>query len=306
MFGFLNVDKADGKTSRQIVSAVKRIARPLKLKVGHAGTLDPLATGVLVVCVGPATRLARFIQQQHKTYIADFRLGVTSDSLDSETQVHAIESAPVPTRSQLQDALSEFIGTIQQTPPAYSAIKINGRRAYELARKGEKFEISARPVEIHTLRLKDFSYPDFQVEIVCGSGTYVRSLGRDIALRLNSQAIMTHLVRTAIGKFRVEDSLPSAELTDNLDASQQLLSQQIVNPIAAFPDHAKVTVDSDLINHIRVGGILPESVAAAASQSSASPEIVAVSERGHLVAFMKHKAGVGYTPSINFADQHAY
>lgn len=301
MFGFLNVDKADGKTSRQIVSAVKRVVRPLK--VGHAGTLDPLATGVLVVCVGPATRLARFIQQQRKTYIADFRLGVISDSLDCETEIRALASAPVPSQNQLEETLGEFIGTIQQTPPAYSAIKINGRRAYDLARKGETFEISSRPVDIHSLKLVDFSYPDFKVEIVCGSGTYVRSLGRDIGLRLSSQAIMTRLIRTSIGKFQIENAIPSVELTDSPPDMREQLERQIVSPIVAFPNHTRVVVNSELIKHIRVGGILPVPQAAE-SQGEVASEIVAVDESGRLVAFMKHKAGSGFTPSINFADQH--
>ena len=291
VFGFLNVNKGRGQTSRQVVTTVHRLIRPAK--VGHAGTLDPLATGVLMLSIGPATRLTRFIQQQPKTYVGDFRLGQTSDSLDTETEIRILPDAPQITREELQTTLPEFTGEIQQAPPAYSAIKINGKRAYELARQGNQVEIAARPIQIHSLKLLEFSYPDFQLEIVCGSGTYVRSLGRDIGASVGSTAIMTGLVRTAIGSNKIEDAIDSAEIDSDLMVQEHLLP-----PIMAFPDHMKVEVDSATIRRIRDGCALPEST------GNAAPEIVAVSANGLVVAFMSLKPGLGYTPSINFAKHH--
>ena len=291
MFGFLNVNKQHGQTSRQVVTAVHRLIRPAK--VGHAGTLDPLATGVLVLSLGPATRLTRFIQQQTKTYIGDFRLGLTSDSLDTETDIHEIAEAPHVSQQQLENALPEFIGQILQAPPAYSAIKIDGKRAYHLARSGKQVEIKPRPIEIYSIRLLDFSFPDFQLEIVCGSGTYIRSLGRDIGKHVGSAAIMTRLVRTAIGSCKIQDSIDSTKID-----SQAIINQRILQPTTAFPDYQKVIVDTATIARIRDGGILPESVGNDAN------EIIAVSQSDRLVAFMVLKPGTGYTPSINFAKHH--
>src|SRR5262245_35406014 len=203
MFGLLNIDKPAGLTSRDVVSRVQRLVRPQK--VGHAGTLDPLATGVLVVAVGPATRLVEYVQRMPKTYQGTFLLGRTSDTEDVEGEVVELDSPPVPTRAEIDAALPRFIGTIEQRPPAYSALKVAGRRAHKLARRGEAVELAPRPVEIHAIELLRYEYPEMELRIDCGSGTYVRSLGRDVAEAVDTGAVMAALRRLAIGPFQAAE-----------------------------------------------------------------------------------------------------
>ena len=200
MFGFLNLNKPAGVTSRDVVNQVQRLVRPEK--VGHAGTLDPLATGVLVVCVGRATRLTEYVQRMPKHYSATFLFGRQSDTEDIDGQVIELADPPQPKRDQIEATLPKFLGEIQQVPPAYSALKVEGRRAYDLARRGEDVQLAARPVVIYELRIVAYEYPELRLDIVCGSGTYVRSLGRNIARTVGTQAVMSALVRTAIGNFR--------------------------------------------------------------------------------------------------------
>ena len=204
MFGILNINKPVGKTSRDVVTRVVqviRLATGTKIKAGHAGTLDPIASGVLVVCLGKATKLIQYVQRPLKKYTGRFELDVTSPSADIETEVTTIEKPQRPQRDEIEGVLSRFIGNIQQTPPAYSAISINGRRAYELARKGVEFEIKSKQVSIQRITVLDYRYPELILEIECGSGTYIRSLGRDIARSLDSDAVMTGLVRKRCRRF---------------------------------------------------------------------------------------------------------
>jgi tRNA pseudouridine55 synthase len=199
-FGVLNVYKPAGLTSRDAVDRVERLVRPAK--AGHAGTLDPLATGVLVICVGQATRLIRFVQQMRKRYLATFLLGQSSETDDVEREVVAIPNAVVPTRALIDSTLPQFVGEIQQRPPAHSAIKIAGRRAYKLARKGVNLDLAARTVTIHQLDVLRYEYPELDLDIECGSGTYIRALGRDLGNALGTAALIA-----------VED-LPRVTLTD--------------------------------------------------------------------------------------------
>src|SRR4051794_35109294 len=157
MFGLLNIDKPAGLTSRDVVNVVQRLVRPHK--VGHAGTLDPLATGVLVVAIGPATRLVEYIQRMAKSYRAVFLLGRTSDTEDIEGKVAELPQAPVPNIEQIESATPRFVGMIDQRPPVYSALKVGGRRAYELARRGETIELAPRRVEVHSIDIVRYAYP---------------------------------------------------------------------------------------------------------------------------------------------------
>lgn len=211
MFGFLNINKPAGWTSRDVVNRVQRFVRPAK--AGHAGTLDPLATGVLPVAVGPATRLIEHLQQHRKRYEASFLLGRTSPSDDTETEVKALADSTQPTLADLEALLPQFAGRIQQTPPAFSAVKVAGQRAYAIARRGENVALEARTVEIHSLVIKHFQYPELRLSIECGSGTYVRSLGRDLAQAAGTAAVMNALVRTAVGPFGLEEAIPLESLT---------------------------------------------------------------------------------------------
>ena len=220
MFGILNLRKPSGPTSRDCVNSIQRLLRPEK--VGHAGTLDPLASGVLLVLVGQAVRLTDAVHTLPKEYIGTFQLGVTSESTDCETPLIPIESAPVLDRDAIVHQLPSFLGTIDQSPPKYSAVWIDGTRAHELARSGKEFEMPSRQVLIESLEVTSFEYPYFELKMTCGTGTYVRSLGRDIARKLGSDAVMTKLVRTAIGPFRLEDSCEVDSLASREDIEASL------------------------------------------------------------------------------------
>ncbi len=220
MFGILNINKRTGWTSRDVVNRVHRFVQPAK--AGHAGTLDPLATGVLIVAVGQATRLVEYAHRLPKFYRATFQLGRRSPSDDVDTQVELLEHVPVPSREQLESALSDFTGVIQQCPPVFSAIHVAGQRSYKLARRGETVELKPRPVTIHSLELIRYQYPELVLDIRCGSGTYVRALGRDLAESLETAAVMTALERKSIGNLDVSTAIDVDEIEDRIE--QVLLS----------------------------------------------------------------------------------
>lgn len=216
MHGFLNIDKPAGPTSHDVVAQVRRLAR--QKRVGHAGTLDPAATGVLVVALGAATRLIEYVQDAtSKGYRAAVRLGVTTATDDAEGQV--LHSAPLPPLEApaIEAALAQFRGTILQIPPMYSALHHQGRRLHELAREGVVVERAARPVLIERLELLDWSPPLLTLDITCGKGTYIRALARDLGEALGCGAHLQALRRTAVGTFRIEDAIP----LDALVAAQQ-------------------------------------------------------------------------------------
>ncbi len=245
MHGVLNIDKPAGCTSRDVVDHVQRLVRPAK--VGHAGTLDPLATGVLVVCVGQAARLIEYVQRLPKSYRAEFLLGRSSDTEDVEGQVVELACPTVPTRDQIVAAAGRFVGEIQQRPPRYSALKVAGRRAYDLARAGQQVELAPRTVVVYQLAVRQYEYPRLVLDVTCGSGTYVRSLGRDLAEALGTAAVMAALRRTAIGSFRVEDAVPPDALTrDTLP--QHLLPLQ--RAVEALPT---LQLEADALRRLRHG-----------------------------------------------------
>lgn len=237
-----------------MVNHVQRLVKPLK--VGHAGTLDPLATGVLVICVGPCTRLIRFVQQQPKTYRATFELGLQSDTEDITGRVEPYPDAVSVTREEIERVLPEFEGRISQIPPRFSAVHVRGKRAYKLAREGREFELEPREVHVHRLTLLDFQPPHLQLEIQCGSGTFVRSLGRDVGRRLACGAVMSQLERTAVGVFELGKSVALEQLTS------ESLPEQLASPLLAVAELTRVVcLDSHLtpLSHgrpLKSGGIL--------------------------------------------------
>ncbi len=287
MFGFLSINKPGGMSSRAALNEVAKLIRPHR--IGHAGTLDPLATGVLVACIGPATRLTPYVQQLKKTYRACFRLGVTSDTEDMEGNVVAIADAAPIRRQQVTAVLPEFKGTITQLPPKYSALKINGKRAFELARQGKPVNLKPRPVEIHQIELLEFDYPDFRILVECGSGTYIRSLGRDIGLAVQSGAVMTELVRTAIGRFEITDSVDLENLT--LEACEA----NLISPVEALATLPQVRVNQyqarDFLNGV------PLQIPEYASQ----PEVLAIDDDWRLMAVLRKKVDGSHAPTLNFA-----
>jgi len=232
LFGVLNLHKPAEVTSRDVVNTVQRLVRPGK--VGHAGTLDPMATGVLLVCVGPATRLVSILQQAPKTYLAEFRLGQRSDTDDATGQVEETPNISPIAVDRIEAAVADFVGVIEQTPPAYSAVKIDGRRAYTLARQGQDVELKSRPVRIDSIDIVSYDWPLLCVTIQCGSGTYVRSIARDLGEKLGCGGLMTSLVRTAIGDFRLQDAVDPPALNEHNIAQSVLPAVRVVGHVSEY------------------------------------------------------------------------
>jgi tRNA pseudouridine55 synthase len=190
-------------------AAVDRVLRwfPRRTRIGHTGTLDPLATGVLVLCLGAATRLAEYVQLMRKTYRTRLRLGARSDTDDADGTVTPVPGVTAPEAARVTACLTEFIGEIAQVPPAFSAAKVTGRRAYDLARRGQEVTLSPRPVVIYQIDLLRYEYPNLELEVHCGKGTYIRSLARDLGDRLGCGALVETLRRTRVGPFTVEGAI---------------------------------------------------------------------------------------------------
>lgn len=214
------IDKPLHWTSFDVVKRVRvQILRRLqrkKIKVGHAGTLDPLATGVMIVCTGQATKQIDRLQAGTKEYIATLRLGATTPSYDLETEIDATFPYEHITKELITECLARFTGSIQQIPPAYSACKVNGTRAYKMARKGKDVELKAKELVIDEIELLDFVPPVATIRVVCSKGTYIRALARDIGTALESGAHLVALERTRVGNVRLSDCL-------NIDALDALL-----------------------------------------------------------------------------------
>ena len=208
-------------SSFNLVSKVRTMIRYAsglkKIKIGHAGTLDPLATGVLIVCTGKKTKEIDNFQYQTKEYVAELALGATTPSFDLETEVDATYPTEHITRELVEETLKKFLGEIQQVPPAFSAVKINGKRAYEYARKGQEVEIKPKTLVIDEIELMEYSQSAIKIRVVCSKGTYIRGLARDIGEALKSGAHLTSLVRTRIGETKLEDCLTTAHFQSLLD-----------------------------------------------------------------------------------------
>lgn len=220
---FLNIDKPAGMTSRDVVNRVSRTTKVRR--AGHAGTLDPLATGVLVVAIGVATRLVEYVQATTKIYEAQVRLGCTSDTDDREGEVVVRSGVAEVERTEIEVVLPEFVGDILQQPPAYSALKVDGRRAYDLARKGEVVTLEPRVVSVYSIEVLHYEYPRLDLRITCGAGTYIRSIARDLGERLGVGGMLDELRRTAVGNFTTASAIALGDLnTDNWREVAQPLS----------------------------------------------------------------------------------
>ncbi len=228
--GFVVIDKPAGITSHDVVSRVRRILGTRK--VGHTGTLDPFATGVLPVAVNDGTKCIPFLNEGSKSYEALLRLGVTTDTLDMTGAVLSESDPARITRGQFISSLSEFTGAISQIPPMYSAIKRGGQPLYKLARQGVEVERKARDVEIYSLELLSFDLPHVAIRVVCSRGTYVRSLADDIGRRLGCGAALQELRRSASGPFRIEDAVTLAEL--EAAAGEGRVEALCLSPMAAL------------------------------------------------------------------------
>lgn len=204
---------------------LSRKLRVKKIKVGHAGTLDPKATGVLIICTGKATKRIEEFQYQTKEYVATLQLGATTPSFDLEKEIDRHYPTDHITREGVEETLRTFTGTIRQVPPVYSACKVDGKRAYELARKGEDVELKAKTLVIDELELLEYALPVIKIRVVCSKGTYIRALARDIGVALNSGAHLTGLQRTRIGDVTLDRCIQAEDMEDFLN--QAISAEQI-------------------------------------------------------------------------------
>ena len=221
----LHINKPLHWTSFRVVNVFRaKLCRKLnikKLKVGHAGTLDPLATGVVTICTGKKTKLIEELQKHTKEYVADIRLGATTASFDLETEVDAEYPISHITKELVESVLKRFIGSIEQIPPIFSAVKVDGKRAYEYARKNEDIELKPKILVIDSIELISCNIPDITIRVVCSKGTYIRALARDIGEALNSGAHLTGLVRTRVGNVGLDQCL-------NMEDIDQFLEKNII------------------------------------------------------------------------------
>jgi len=251
--GFLLIDKPSGWTSHDVVAWVRRL---IGGKVGHAGTLDPMATGLLVLGLGRSTRLLRFVQGLDKEYEAGAVFGVATDTLDADGAV--LSRAPMPiTEDDVRNALARFRGEILQVPPMVSARRIEGRRLYEIAREGGEVERDARPVAIYELELLDFApsdYPEIVLRVVCSTGTYVRTLADDVARALGGRAHLNRLRRVRNGSLNVADAVGVEHLEESL------ITERLLDPATALIDLPAMTAGGELAGAVRHGVAMPRSV----------------------------------------------
>ena len=212
----LLVNKPYKWTSFDVVGKLRNAFKPLKLKVGHAGTLDPLATGLLIICTGKMTKQIDTFQAEEKEYSGTFVLGATTPTYDLESEPEQKFSTEGITEQQLQEACRKFIGDIQQYPPAHSAVKVDGERLYEKARRGEEVELRPRNVTIREFEITRVALPEVDFRAVCSKGTYIRSLANDFGIALNNGAYLSRLRRTRSGNFKVEDAWEVMELVNKI------------------------------------------------------------------------------------------
>ena len=191
-----------------------------KIKVGHAGTLDPLATGVMIICTGKATKRIEEFQYHTKEYIATLQLGATTPSYDLEKEIDATYPTEHITREMVEEVLQQFKGTIEQIPPAFSACKVDGKRAYDLARKGDEVELKPKTLVIDEIELLECNLPEIKIRVVCSKGTYIRALARDIGEALQSGAHLTGLIRTRVGEVRLEDCMQVEDFPEWLEQQE--------------------------------------------------------------------------------------
>lgn len=253
MDGVIVINKQTGCTSHDIVYKVKKL---LNEKVGHTGTLDPMAEGVLPILVGKGTLVSKYLINHDKKYIATLQLGIKTDTADSEGKI--IEEQPVDieklTENYICNVFKTFIGKQEQIPPMYSAIKVHGKKLYEYARKGQNVEIQPRQIEIYNMKLLDINIQEKQIkfEISCGKGTYIRSVCEDIAKKLDTVGYMLKLKRTQVGKFNIEKSITIKELEENIE-DIEFLKENFISIERLFENKGKLIVPNIKKKHFLNG-----------------------------------------------------
>jgi tRNA pseudouridine55 synthase len=279
--GVLVVDKPIGMTSHDVVNAI-RFGTGIR-RAGHTGTLDPRASGVLVILVGPAVRLSEYVSASDKRYQAIIRLGASTDTFDADGRFTRPVSAPVNvSEQQFEETLKRFIGEIEQTPPPYSAVKVRGRRAYDMARKGESIELAPRKINVYHLEVLEWAPPEVVVDVHCSSGTYVRSLANDLGNALGSGAYLVGLRRTKSGRFSLRDATPLRKLQEAFRAGNWY--QFLIPAAEALGDWPAVELNPDQVDDVKHGHRIP---ANPADKPGINNLVRGVSMAGELVSLME-------------------
>jgi tRNA pseudouridine55 synthase len=275
--GALVIDKPVGMTSHDVVQAIRN-GTNLR-RAGHTGTLDPRASGVLVILVGPAVRLSEYVSASDKRYQAIIRLGGSTDTFDAEGLVTPTKDPVSVTEAQFEEALKTFVGEIEQTPPPYSAVKVQGRKAYEMAREGEEVELAPRKITVHHLEVLEWTPPEVVIDVHCSSGTYVRSLANDLGVMLGCGAYLVGLRRTKSGRFSLRDAVPLRKLQEAFTAGNWY--QYLIPAAEALGDWTAVELSPDEVEGVRHGHRVK------VVGEPTETKVRGVSTQGELVALME-------------------
>lgn len=274
--GVIVVDKPVGLTSHEVVQIIRR-GTGIR-RAGHTGTLDPRASGVLVILLGPAVRLSEYVSASDKRYQAIIRLGTTTDTFDAEGTVTKSADVDV-TEEKFNEILQTFVGQIEQVPPPYSAVKVQGKKAYEMAREGEEVELAPRMINVYSLELLEWAPPEAVIDVYCSSGTYVRSLANDLGEKLGCGASLTGLRRTKSGRFTLRDAVPMRKLRDSF--TDGTWYQYLIPAAEALSDWKAVELTHDLVDAIRHGHRIP-------AEDLGVTQARGVSEAGELIALLDY------------------
>ncbi|MCS6908183.1 MAG: tRNA pseudouridine(55) synthase TruB [Anaerolineales bacterium] len=280
--GVLVVDKPIGLTSHDVVQIIRR-GTGIR-RAGHTGTLDPRASGVLVVLIGPAVRLSEYVAASDKRYQATIRLGSSTDTYDSEGSVTETRPWENITEEEFNRVLQKFVGEIEQVPPPYSAVKVKGKKAYELAREGEEVELSPRIIKVYHLEVLEWAPPEVVIDVYCSSGTYVRSLANDLGRELGCGAHLIGLRRTRSGKFTLRDAIPLRKLQEAFETGTWY--RYLIPAAEALSDWPMIELDADQVELVRHGHRIP-------GEPNEKGWARGVSQQGDLVALLEYDAQTG-------------
>ena len=274
--GVLVVDKPVGLTSHEVVQIIRRGTNIRR--AGHTGTLDPRASGVLIVLIGPAVRLSEYVSASDKRYQAIIRLGATTDTFDADGRFTSKDAATQTTEEQFETTLKTFVGEIIQTPPPYSAVKVQGRPAYEMAREGEEVVLEPRKIQVYSLELLEWAPPEAVIDVYCSSGTYVRSLANDLGDKLGCGAYLTGLRRTKSGRFTLRDAVPLRKLREAFEAGNWY--QYVIPAADALSDWPSLELNNEQVEAVRHGHRVP-------AEAGTTGMARGISEAGELIALLE-------------------
>lgn len=280
--GVLVIDKPIGLTSHDVVQIIRR-GTGIR-RAGHTGTLDPRASGVLVVLIGPAVRLSEYVSASDKRYQATIRLGSTTDTYDSEGMVTSESPANHITEEKFDEILQTYVGEIEQVPPPYSAVKVKGKKAYEMARKGEQVELEPRKIQVYSLEILEWDPPEVVIDAYCSSGTYVRSLANDLGESLGTGAYLIGLRRTKSGRFTLREAVPLRRLKEAFQAGDWY--KFLIPAADALGDWPAVELDADQVDLVRHGHRIP-------AEPDSEGWSRAISQQGDLVALLEYNSESG-------------